>query len=210
MESVVFYNKISSCNSYLKQNRSLMLLTLVMMIGIIAGAWSIQLSSDDSFYGIRAVFNDFYETRAQQKFFTAFLYSLSSYLLVLATCYICGMSTVGCAAAFFIIFYHGYRSGLLSGYLYAVYASGGIGFYSLILLPGLLITSYVYIFACRETFRFSLLMCRMFGKNNAKTGGLLADFKKYSYRFIFFLVFIFLAAVVDSIMSSVFFDFFKF
>ncbi|MBQ2676690.1 MAG: hypothetical protein IJF54_04755 [Clostridia bacterium] len=200
--------KLHSATGFFKKNRSLLIISLIILFGMVMGAWAISLCEDNAFYGVADVFKRFLAKRMDQSFFFTFLFCLISYLPMLICSYVFGLCIIGSPAAVIIPFTKGISMGLVSGYLYSVYSLKGIGFFALIMLPGLVISSLVTAVASRETLRFSHSLFKMTVLDKKLL--LCEEFKTYSLRFIFFFIVIIFSALTDSVMSTAFIKFFDF
>lgn len=209
MTEAVFINKLDDANDILKKNRSLLVLTTLLLFGMLIGSWAIKICNNDSYYGIVDVFNNYLDKRIGQSFLLSFLYSVLSSLPVIVACYVFGLCIIGSPAAFIAPFLYGFSMGITAGYLYSAFELKGIGFFALIMLPRLFINSVTVIFASRETFRFSLKLFKIISPIS-KTQQFYESFKLYSIRFIFFIIFIIFASLIDAVMSVAFISFFKF
>lgn len=209
MTEAIFINKLDDANDFFRKNRSLLVLSSLLLFGMLIGAWSIKLCNNDNYYGVVDIFDNFLNKRVGQPFFISFLYSVLSSLPVLICSYVFGLCIIGSPAAVIIPFVYGFSMGISAGYLYSVYELKGIGFFALIMLPRLFINSITVIFASRETLRYSLKLFKVI-LPNSKPHQFSESFKLYSIKFIFFLIIIMFASLIDAIMSVAFIDFFKF
>lgn len=192
----------------LRNNSSFLVLTLLFVIGLIAGAVSLG-RSDLLFHRIETDVSAFLTIRTDGNFWQIFLDSAIAVLPYPLLCFVCGTSVVGCALSPMILVYKGFFYGASTGYLYSVYALRGVAFNALIILPGALIAGFALILSAREALGFSALLARMCIKGS-KTTNLYHDFKNYCGRHLILLVPFAVSVILDAGMSMIFMKFFNF
>lgn len=193
--------------SLLVQNKSLIFIFILFLIGILAGALVVKNADETLTDLIGSLIDNFVLDRKAQKFWMIFWSSFFSVLPYVLLMFVFGVSPAGPVVVPSIMFVRGLGSGLISGYLYRHFAMKGIAFSTLLILPSALIISLAFILASRESFSFSILLARSVLPNSPAIR-LGSDFRLYCFRYIFILVILLVAAFLDTVFSISFLRFF--
>jgi pyrroline-5-carboxylate reductase len=128
----------------------------------------------------------------------------SAFLFVFA-CFLCGLSIWGMFLIPFIPFFRGFGLGLTAGYLYACYGGKGVLFTFIVILPGAYICCLAILLAARNGIGFSHLLASL---NSNKVNH--TKLKIYTLRFGVALGIVFLASLIDLLLSVCFGGLFSF
>ena len=194
---------------FLIGNRGMLFMAFMLLIGMVIGTLLIKYSNPYANHYVSTLFGDFLSARRGQPFFSTLFISFFSVFPFLLALYISGLCAVGLPACVFIPAFRGLGIGLIAGYLYSALSLKGIAFFALIIIPGAFVSSIVLILASRESLHFSTSMFKTL-LPQVKTNSMFEDFKKYSIKFLFLLLILFAAAIIDALMSAAFFSFFSF
>lgn len=203
-----FLDKYEIVN-FSKNYRTIIFLSVLLIIGMVFGAISISAVSMDFIYKIDFLFlNDFKEriSSTHLEIFISSILSLSVFSLILE------FLTLSFFGAIFIpalIIFKGMGIGMTAGYLYLIYGLKGIAFYILILLPGIFVSSIGIIIFSAESFKFS---CKFAKKLLPKSDGraLWSEFKNYIHKVGCAFVILLFSSLLDVGFMAMFSRFFEF
>lgn len=203
-----FLDKYEIVN-FSKNHKTIIFLTIIMIIGIIIGAVSIGTVSMDFVYKLDFLFlNDFKERIASSnlEIFISSVLSLSVFSLIIE---FVALSFFGALLIPMLIIFKGLGIGMTAGYLYLIYGLKGIAFYILILLPGIFVSSIGMIIFSAESFKFS---CKFAKKILPKSGGesLWSEFKNYIHKIGYAFVILLFSSLLDVGFMAMFSRFFEF
>ena len=204
---VLSLNGVKAVN-FLKENGSLIFLTLIFVLGVLSGALFFEKQIAVADYA-KNQFTNFLALRQEGTFFSIFFASLINLLIYFGAVFISGTSVVGNIVSPFVLLWFGFNFGTLSTHLYGGYALKGIAFSAIILIPASAIFALILVFCSREAMRFSLLLTKLFTPQGVSVS-VFENFKCYCIKFLYYLVFVFLSATVDSLLSTFFIKFFDF
>lgn len=202
-------NKNNQITDFLKNNKLLIFLSMMLITGIIFGALGIKFIKLDTVKKLDFLFaTDFSERNSQPKVYT-FIASFSSSYIFTLLILITSLSFFGSVTIPIIIFFRGVGLGITSGYLYLIYGLKGIAYHILILLPGIFISSVAILLISSYAIKFSIKFASKITPKPTEDRlwpKLTEYFKKCSYLSII-LIF---SSVVDMIEMILFSNFFNF
>ena len=204
---VLSLNGVKAVN-FLKENGSLIFLTLIFVLGVLSGALFFEKQVSVADYA-KNQFTDFLVLRQKGTFFAIFFSSLINLLIYFGGVFIAGTSVVGNIVSPFVVMWFGFNFGTLATYLYSGYALKGIAFSAIILIPSSAIFALILVFCSREAMRFSLLLTRLFTPQGV-SASVYENFKSYCMKFLYYLAFVVLSATADALLSTFFIKFFDF
>jgi len=130
---VLSLNGVKAVN-FLKENGSLIFLTLIFVLGVLSGALFFEKQIAVADYA-KNQFTNFLTLRQEGTFFSIFFASLINLLIYFGAVFISGTSVVGNIVSPFVLLWFGFNFGTLSTHLYGGYALKGIAFSAIILIP---------------------------------------------------------------------------
>ncbi len=204
---VLSLNGVKAVN-FLKENGSLVFLTVVFVFGVFFGALLFGKQTAVADYAANR-FADFLALRQNGAFLTIFFSSLLNLLLYFGAVFISGTSVVGNVVSPFVLLWFGFSFGTLATHLYSNFALKGIAFSAIILIPSCAIFALILVFCSREAMRFSLLLTKLFTPQGVNAS-VFEDFKGYCLKFLYYLALTFLSALSDALLSTFFIKFFDF
>ncbi len=191
--------RTNSIGSFLKQNRRLLLLLLLPLIGCIGGMvlyspLSVSLPAEWlALLPLTPVKGDFGVVLSQ------WLSSCFQPLCLLALLFISGVSACGAPLVVLVPIFWGIGLGLSEAHYLQNGMSGWLVI-AVILLPSAIMELVALLMASSEALRFTLLMAVQFLPRSARCGGLWQDFRLYCVRFLVLLAFILGASALDVIL----------
>ena len=156
--------------------------------------------------------NLFKQSLMQKETFSFAKYTFKSFLSFLPyilCAYFSGTSAFGCIIIPIICVLRGISNGIITAYIYSTYNIVGIGYTVFILAPYFVLSAYILVLACRESFCYSERML----KNTLPKGtsiNFFYDYKLYTIRYLIILLLSVVAAFLDAILTNLFFKYFNF
>ena len=200
-------NKKISIN-HLSRDFKLTILSLALfLLGLILGSFAISLNTDNSCYGLIDYIKSIYIFRCNSTYFLIVLSSFLSSFVYLLLLYLCGASVFGLFFCFFIPLFRGFSIGLIAGCLYRFYALSGIGFFALILLFGLFLSTVVIIISCCDAFKFSLNFFSLLSPITKETL-IFSKIKAFTIKFAIYCGILLISSLIDGLMSVCFINYF--
>ncbi|BED92848.1 MAG: stage II sporulation protein M [Candidatus Paraimprobicoccus trichonymphae] len=194
---------------FLKTNKLLIFLSVLLLIGILFGTLFLDIVSLDTIKKLDFLFlNDFKERNSQSNF-SIFISSFSNYSVFIFLIIAMSLSFFGIILIPALIFFKGASIGITIGYLYLIYGLKGIGYHALILLPGLFLSCMSYILISIYAINFSVIFSSvLFPKNNNLN--LYEKLKKYLKKSGLISLILVISSLVDVITIILFYKFFIF
>lgn len=195
--------------SLFKENKAVLILLVFLIGGILIGSLLIRQKDGFAFLNAKSFFNNYFSSRTEATFFEIYIQSIVGILPFLLLIFIFGASFIGYILVPIIISFKGVLIGMLSGYMYSVYAFKGIAFCILMLLPICIITVFVLIISGREALNFSSVVSRSITKYN-NNENVPANFKVYCFRNITLLFVLLVSSLIETLFCLCFLGFFDF
>lgn len=193
---------------YVTQNKLLILLCVVYIVGIIIGC--VALSEGNWILKYAKTFIDnFIKLHTTETFFSKLLNCILRYLIVLVLYFLTGASMLGVALTPFITLWLGVFCGAVSARLYALYGIAGIAFNAIIIIPPVVLFILVCFFAGKHSIEFSLSIAKL-TLPNSKPINLFVSFKNYCSKYLIFLIFILASSILEIVLNLLFLKFFNF
>lgn len=197
-------NKIHSFFEYFNQRKIELLYCTIFLLGIFLGTFFSGKSLLNAF-DVNVFFENFLNSRDDSRFVDVFLNTFSSGMVYLLFCYFSGMFALGGISNGLILLLKGTSLGVIMGYSYLVYGLKGVIFSVIIILPSAFITNVTLIYAAKESFIFSLCFFRLF-TDNLLLKPIRTEFKRYCIKYIAFIFLILFSALVDGLLTKIFFN----
>ena len=205
--SIVSLNKLNIISG-VKENGLIITLTFLYILGIVLG--SIFCGYSDFVHSFsKSSLTGFIDLRITCNFIKIFINSFFNFLIYCGIVFISGTSVVGTILVPATILLKGISFGAVCGYMYLEYSLKGIAFNALIYIPSAIIYVFSLIIFSREATIFSLSLAKLFSPNGVCIS-IYNEFKKYFIRFLIFLLAVFFASLIDSLMSIWLIGYFNF
>lgn len=202
-------NKNKEITYFLKNNKLLIFLSIILILGMVFGSLGIKFIKLDTIKKLDFLFaTDFSERNSQPKVYT-FIASFSSSYMFTLLILIMSLSFFGSVTIPIIIFFRGIGLGITSGYLYLIYGLKGIAYHILMLLPGVFISSVAILLISSYAIKFSIQFASKITPKPTEDrlwSKLIEYLKKCSYLSII-LIF---SSIIDMIEMMLFSKFFNF
>ena len=191
-----------------KRNSLLIIFTSVLVLGLVAGVFSIKLCVNEDYYGIASLFKNFVSSRSGQPYYIHLLWTVSSVFSFVLLCYILGLGIQGQFIIPVVPFFRGFGIGLISGYLYCVHSLYGIGLFALVLLPEFLSSTIIILLCCCKSFKLSRAYFSLFFTEHVDRS-YLTLFKSYNVQFFIYSILALVLSLITSAMSFAFLGMFE-
>lgn len=198
-KTLVLRSKFNS-SKLIKQNYLILIISFLFVFGVLIGSFSINVSDNDTFYGLKEYFLDYIEFLNESKFKNVYLNVSFMFSLLILINYILGACLIGDFINIFMLIFFSFGIGSISGFLYNFYSIKGVGFFALTIFPGLFLFCIVYLISFKQSFSFSKNLFKL----SIKESEVSVDFKGYSIKFLIHIILIFLIALVFSFFTYTF------
>ncbi len=204
---ILSFKKFELLN-YVTQNKIIILLTFVYIIGLIIG--STTLSKDNQIMiNANNFLNDYLTLHNTANFFNKTINIFIRNLAFLLLYYLCGASMFGVVAVPFLLFWQGILFGASASQLYILHGIYGVAFNAIILIPPTTIFVICCLVAAKNSINFSLFIAKL-SLPNAKPLILYNHFKKYCGIYLILVGLILISAFSEIILNILFLKFFNF
>ncbi len=200
-------NKGTGVMAVINQNNSLIIMSVCVIMGIMAGVLFFKAQNTSGTY-YSEKFAEIY-TGLKSGFWSVLKSSVLEMLPFIAGVFLAGTCMVGTALVPAILILWGGSLGIFMAYTYCNLGLMGIIFNLLIIIPGAVISSVTFVLTSREAVGFSISLARL-ALPEINKPAIDKDFKIYCLRQLFVLIFFLAAAIVKAIMTVSFIGFFKF
>lgn len=150
MTDIKISGHIATFKDAFRENKFFFLCLTLIVAGMLAGSLAVNLLSGEYLIFIKDWFLSFFKFRStagfSRVFFNIFLSGTLYFVLVLLS----SLGLTGVITLPIVVFFRGFGTCLLAGFLYREYSLTGIAFADLILLPGVLATDFLLIYICAE------------------------------------------------------------
>lgn len=192
----------------LKCNKSFLGLYAVVLFSLLTGVlvFKFENNSAGSFGNL---FLSAYLSAENASLLSAFFGSFASSFLFLLILFVLGSGVCGYFVVPAILFVKTVGYGYIGGYLYSAHGIKGVCFYLLTVVPSALILLMCYVFAAKESVKFSQLFLNSV-KKESKPTKFSNDFKLYSIRSLIIFSVTLLGNLVEALTKFAFLGLFDF
>lgn len=205
--TVVNLKSFNSVFVFLKKNWCSILLSLCFVLGISFGTFNAE-ENEKLNYLAKNYLIHYMSARTEGSFFTVFSASLLLSAAFLIIIFAAGTSVIGVTLVPILTMLRGVIFGALVSILYSQYELKGIAFNALILIPPTLISVLMMIFAGRESILFSLKVIHITLPQSTPEN-LSYSFGFYCKRYLIYLIFTLVSALLDGWLSIKLISFFN-
>ncbi len=194
---------LKSCNQIIEfiiKNRTLLILSSFFILGfivavIISGKYDLLKNWN------AALLNDFIEDRTDKTFLNIATNSFFSSMLFILFGYACGSSVLGSVFIPIIVSFKSFLFGGIAATLYAEYSLKGIAFYTVLILPSVVIFVFGFLYAMCVAFEFSLMLTRLTFPQTMPIS-LSFHFKSFSFKYLIVTFIVIFSALVDALLCG--------
>ena len=182
---------------------------LTFLLGVVLGSLSFKTASPDLLERLDFLFLTNLENRLKFTAFEMFCSSFASSFLFVFFAFLFAFTAWGMFALVLLCSFLGYGVGISSAYMFIEHSVTGIGFYILVVLPGLVLFLIAFITALKESFTQSVYLLKMYFPSNNDVL-ILRHIKTFLYRYFVVIIFTAFSAVVDMLLWVLFANLFNF
>ncbi|MEE1238712.1 MAG: hypothetical protein UHO61_02175 [Acutalibacteraceae bacterium] len=189
---------------FLVKNNILTVLVILITAGVAVGIFTeskLELLSNYS----ASYLERFTALRTGESFISVAVSSFMGSALILLAVFTTGTSMLGVVLVPLLALLKGVLYGAVSALLYSEYAIKGIAFNAILIVPSAFIFVIAFLFAARESMRFSLLMAKI-SLPGATSVNLAFDFKNYCGRYLLIILIVLASALTDAVLSCSFLE----
>ncbi|MCI8776291.1 MAG: hypothetical protein HFK00_02705 [Oscillospiraceae bacterium] len=184
-----------------KRKLSIFILMILLLAGAIAGTLMVCMGKDDVFSSPDSMFYEFIRNYSKKTTAELFLCSLKPMIIILLLQFISGFFAIGQPIAVGTIILKGVVSGISASAVYLNYGARGAAVNLVMLVPFVLISSFILIMGARESVRFSNHFFRFaVGKQNDTE--VRPEIKLYCLRFAVLILFSLIISAADSVLTG--------
>lgn len=195
---------------FLKRYGALCFLTSFFLIGLVIGAFFARDADKAFLNSLDFIFATDFESRSEQTIFITFAASMTSSFIFFIAEIFSALSAWGAVSLPLILCFKGVGVGISAGYLYKAYGLQGIGFYMLVMLPGVIILTISLILQARQSLRFSVSVWMKLCKNKTHLRSAEPVLSQFLINSCYMLLGVAIASLTDALTSTFFAGMFSF
>lgn len=186
---------------YFNAYRQIFFYAALFLAGILGGALVLRSASGETSQSLSFLVGQFTQQRGVQTFSGTLLSSFTATALMLGVLFVCGFCAVAQPLIVLVPLFRGLGYGYQAGYIYAQNGFLGMGYTALILLPNIVFSTVLILFACSEAFEMSNACYRAARGGDS---GSAVNLRTYCLRFILFFVLALAVAALDAVCTALF------
>ncbi len=176
--------------------------TLLLLSGLLVGTLSFGSLSKETLGQLDLLFTTNLPGRLSDGALSAFCASFSSDFLFFIASFLMGLSVWGAALLPVIAFFKGFGIGITAAYLISSYGLRGLGFYVVVLLPGVFVFSIVLVYELALSLGIFRRMCSVLFRRGRY--GFADSFRSFLHGSARYLILTFGASVLDVVLWALF------
>lgn len=189
------------------KNNKLTGIATLYFLGVLAGTALYVFTPLEHAELFKPAVENFISGRFNKEFSEILINSFCEPFLMLAVCFLLGLSAVAQPAEYLVPIFHGFGTGITLAGIYDMYSIDGIGMCAVMVIPGTIISAFAVIIAVREALNMSSEIClSSFVKNNV---GAKIDFKLYFTKYVILCIIVAIGAFAESAFVFLFVDFWQ-
>lgn len=188
----------------LKRHGSVLLFVLLLLTGLAFGAVYAHRADSTLLQSLDFLFTTNLETRLSKGAFGIFCACFASDFIFLTAVYLFGLAPWGLPFQLFAVLFKGFGTGLTAAYLLVMNGMSGLGFYLLVLLPGTFLFCVALTGFAAAALSFSGHQFLLIIGRELPADSLRASTLRYSSRYLSSLLMTFCAAVLDTVLWTLF------
>ena len=181
-----------------------MLCVLLLLTGLIFGAFCAGSADSGFLQSLDFLFTTNLSERLSKGALGVFCACFASDFLFLTAVYLFGTAPWGIPFGAFIVLFKGFGTGLTAASLFLNNGVGGMGFYLLVLLPGTFLFCVALVVFASHAFHFSKDQFLLIIGRESPSQTALKRLCTYSSRFLSALIMTFCAALLDTVLWTLF------
>ncbi len=182
---------------------------ITFLLGVVLGSVSFKNATQEFIQKLDFLFLTNLKNRIDFTAFEIFCSSFASSFLFVLSAFLSAFTAWGMFTLVLLSAFLGYGVGISSTYIFFEHSVTGIGFYILVVLPGLVMFLIAFISALKEAFTQSILLLKMYFPSNNDVL-ILKQIKPFLFRYFVVIIFTALASFVDMLLWVLFANMFNF
>ncbi len=187
-----------------KKNGVTLLFAVLLLAGLALGAAYARSAGDGMLQSLDFLFTTNLDSRLSKGALGVFCACFASDFIFITAVYLLGTAPWGLPFQLFTVLFKGFGTGLTAAYLIIKNGLNGLGFYLLVLLPGTFLFCVALTGFSAAAFRFSIRQFRLMISTETPECGMRESVLRYSSRFVSALIMTFLAALLDTVLWTLF------
>ena len=187
-----------------RKNGVTLLFVTVLLTGLALGAAYAQGADDGMLQSLDFLFTTNLDARLGKGAFGIFSACFASDFIFITAVYLFGLAPWGLPFQLFTAVFKGFGTGLTAAYLILKNGMNGLGFYLLVLLPGTFLFCVALATYSAVALDFSVRQFKLLLSKEAAEAAMRESFLRYSSRFVSALIMIFCAALLDTVLWTLF------
>lgn len=183
---------------------------LLILLGMVLGAMYAKSAESQTLKSLDFLFTTNLDARLSHSALGTFCACFASDFIFLISVYLLGTAPWGLPFELFVVMFKGFGIGITAAYLFISHGLGGVGFYLLVLLPGTFLFCIALALFSTSAFDFSKRMFMLVISKNPPQNPAREGLIKLSSRFLTALIITFAAALLDTLLWSLFAGAFNF
>lgn len=194
----------------LRRHGTALLFAALLLIGLVLGAVYSRCADKDTLRSLDFLFTTNLDARLSQGALGTFCACFASDFLFLFSVYLLGVAPWGIPFMLALLCFKGFGTGVTAGWLCLSRGLSGAGFYLLVLLPGTFLFCAALIGFAANAFAVSKRAFSFSLSKQTPLSSLREELLRFSARFLSALIFTFIAALVDTLLWTLFAGTFQF
>lgn len=187
-----------------------LIFVFLLLLGLALGAFYAHKTDSDLLKSLDFLFTTNLEARLEKGALGTFCACFASDFIFLLSVYLLGLAPWGLPFELFVVMFKGFGTGLTAAYLLIINGLSGVGFYLLVLLPGTFLFCIALVNFSSYAFEFSRKMFLTVVGKDAPDQPLRERTFRYSTQFFSALIMTFCAALLDTVLWTLFAGAFNF
>ncbi len=188
-------------------NKQIIVLVILFFTGLVFGSFSIKNQESVLIKRIILTYMNYIKSKQSLNEITVFFKTMLLSSSVIIFSYFIGLCAIGIPLIILIPFSTGAFLGIVSGYIYETYTLKGLGYCGIIIFPAAVLIVASILFSCKESMLMSKNMLNLLSqRHNDKY----EDFRKYSTKFLIYIIISCFGSFLEAILSHLFIRLFAF
>ena len=184
--------------AFISNNRIILILTVCFCFGFIFGIVNYSFDSDSYF---NEYITEFVSFRRSSSFIKIFIDSALESISFVFVLYALGASIFGMLTSPILVILRAYFLGSIASLLYNQFSLKGVAFYAVLILPSAIFSTLCVLLAAENSVKFSCLLARL-TIVEGNTEYIPTTFKRFSLKYLSYLIYIFVSALLDALISG--------
>lgn len=183
---------------FLRGHLLIILLGSIFLAGLIAGSIFVSRADAQTRQALEIILSEFMQQRQTQSFSAVLFSTFFSIFVLLLALFFCGFCTISQIIILLLPLFKGLGYGFSVGSVYLEYGISAFGYVAVMLVPTMLFSTLLLLYAAKTSFILSLRLFRSTMSQGEESGRMAA--KRYCVKFIAYVVIAFVIALFDAMV----------